>query len=103
MGWLSRLGALPMLCACVLVCLCVHVLVCLYACMHPLVCACALHFCISIFINPVLYIIYLHRIQYSKKMGFRTVAVSKGSAKKQLVHDLGADVYIDTTTQVSNK
>jgi D-arabinose 1-dehydrogenase-like Zn-dependent alcohol dehydrogenase len=34
-------------------------------------------------------------IQFSRKMGFRTAALSSGSAKKDLALQLGADYYID--------
>lgn len=35
-------------------------------------------------------------LQYANKMGFRTVALSRGSDKEQLATALGAHVYIDT-------
>lgn len=35
-------------------------------------------------------------IQYAAKMGFRTVALSRGPDKKELALELGADEYIDT-------
>jgi D-arabinose 1-dehydrogenase-like Zn-dependent alcohol dehydrogenase len=35
-------------------------------------------------------------IQYARKLGFRTVALSRGSDKKKLAHELGAHEYIDT-------
>jgi propanol-preferring alcohol dehydrogenase len=35
-------------------------------------------------------------IQYSARMGFRTVAVSSGSDKEALARELGAHVYLDT-------
>ena len=35
-------------------------------------------------------------VQYAKKMGFKTVAISRGAAKKELAERLGAQVYIDT-------
>ena len=35
-------------------------------------------------------------IQYSRHMGFRTVAIGRGSDKEKLAKDLGAHVYIDT-------
>lgn len=38
-------------------------------------------------------------LQFAIKMGFKTVVISRGTAKKQLASDLGAHVYIDTTTQ----
>ncbi len=34
-------------------------------------------------------------IQYSRKMGFRTVALSSGGAKREFAHQLGATDYID--------
>ncbi len=34
-------------------------------------------------------------VQYADKMGFRTVAISRGEEKRALAHDLGADDYID--------
>jgi len=35
-------------------------------------------------------------IQYARKMGYRVVALSRGSAKKDFAHQLGATDYIDT-------
>jgi len=35
-------------------------------------------------------------IQFARQMGFRTVAIGKGSDKEKLAKDLGAHVYIDT-------
>lgn len=35
-------------------------------------------------------------IQYAKKMGFKTVAISRGGEKRELAEKLGAQVYIDT-------
>src|SRR5258705_1867086 len=35
-------------------------------------------------------------IQYARHMGFRTVAIGRGSDKEKLAKDLGAHVYIDT-------
>src|SRR4029079_648436 len=35
-------------------------------------------------------------IQYARHMGFRTVAIGRGSDKEKLAIDLGAHVYIDT-------
>ena len=32
-------------------------------------------------------------------MGFRTVAIGRGTDKKKLVHDLGAHLYIDTAVE----
>ncbi|NIP44741.1 MAG: alcohol dehydrogenase catalytic domain-containing protein [candidate division Zixibacteria bacterium] len=37
-------------------------------------------------------------IQYAKKMGFKTVAISHGKEKEELAKKLGADVYIDSTS-----
>ena len=37
-------------------------------------------------------------IQYSQKLGFKTVALSRGTAKKDLSLKLGAHAYIDTST-----
>ncbi|HEX2572419.1 MAG TPA: alcohol dehydrogenase [Polyangia bacterium] len=37
-------------------------------------------------------------IQYAAKMGFRTVAVSRGSDKEALARQLGAHEYVDTQT-----
>ncbi|KAK0110971.1 hypothetical protein ONS95_001352 [Cadophora gregata] len=37
-------------------------------------------------------------IQYSKAMGFRTIAIDAGKEKEQYCLDLGAEVYIDVTT-----
>ncbi len=37
-------------------------------------------------------------IQYARYMGFRTVAVSRGTDKEELARHLGADDYIDTAT-----
>jgi D-arabinose 1-dehydrogenase-like Zn-dependent alcohol dehydrogenase len=34
-------------------------------------------------------------LQFCQKMGFQTVALSSGSSKKDLAHQLGADVYVD--------
>lgn len=38
-------------------------------------------------------------VQYSKAMGYRTVAVSSSGSKKELSLRLGADVYIDESSQ----
>jgi len=38
-------------------------------------------------------------IQYSKKMGYYTVAISTSADKKELAHKLGADLYIDTSKE----
>ena len=35
-------------------------------------------------------------IQFAKKLGFRTVAISRGKDKQELAYKLGAHVYIDT-------
>src|SRR6266853_3456664 len=35
-------------------------------------------------------------VQFARQMGFRTVAIGKGSDKEKLAKDLGAHVYIDT-------
>ena len=35
-------------------------------------------------------------IQYANKFGCKVVALSRGTAKKELAHDLGADTFIDT-------
>ena len=37
-------------------------------------------------------------IQFARAMGFYTIALSSGAAKEQLALDLGAHVYIDTST-----
>ncbi|KZS98663.1 GroES-like protein [Sistotremastrum niveocremeum HHB9708] len=36
-------------------------------------------------------------IQYSRKMGYRTVALSTSSAKEKLAKDLGAHIYLDSS------
>ena len=36
-------------------------------------------------------------IQFAAKLGFRTVAIARGSEKEQLARELGADEYIDST------
>src|SRR6185295_12004402 len=38
-------------------------------------------------------------VQFSRRLGFRTVAVGRGSEKGKLAEDLGAHLYIDTTTE----
>jgi D-arabinose 1-dehydrogenase-like Zn-dependent alcohol dehydrogenase len=38
-------------------------------------------------------------VQYAKKSGFKTVAISNGSGKEQLAREFGADVYIDASTE----
>lgn len=35
-------------------------------------------------------------IQYAARMGFRTIAISRGADKAQLAHELGAHEYVDT-------
>ncbi len=35
-------------------------------------------------------------VQYSQRMGFLTVALSRGNEKKELAYELGAQVFIDT-------
>lgn len=42
-------------------------------------------------------------IQYAAKLGCRTVALSRGSEKEKLAHQLGADVYIDTSKKDAAK
>ncbi len=37
-------------------------------------------------------------VQYAAKMGFRTIAISRGADKAQLARELGAHDYIDTQT-----
>jgi D-arabinose 1-dehydrogenase-like Zn-dependent alcohol dehydrogenase len=37
-------------------------------------------------------------LQYAVKMGFKTVILSRGTAKELLAYQLGAHTYIDTTT-----
>ncbi len=38
-------------------------------------------------------------VQFARHMGFRTVAIGRGSDKEKLAKDLGAHVYIDTATE----
>jgi D-arabinose 1-dehydrogenase-like Zn-dependent alcohol dehydrogenase len=38
-------------------------------------------------------------VQYAAKMGFLTVGIARGKDKEKFAHDLGADVYIDSTSQ----
>lgn len=38
-------------------------------------------------------------VQYANRMGFRTVALSRGTDKRDLAMELGADVYIDTDAE----
>jgi D-arabinose 1-dehydrogenase-like Zn-dependent alcohol dehydrogenase len=40
-------------------------------------------------------------IQYANKLGFRTVAVSRGADKEALARELGAHDYVDTTKQTA--
>lgn len=35
-------------------------------------------------------------IQFARKLGFKTVALSRGNDKKELAYKLGADIYLDT-------
>lgn len=42
-------------------------------------------------------------IQYAKNMGFKTVAISRGSDKKELAEKLGAKVFIATEEQDATK
>src|ERR1700738_4264407 len=35
-------------------------------------------------------------VQFARHMGFRTVAIGRGSDKEKLAKDLGAHIYIDT-------
>ncbi len=37
-------------------------------------------------------------VQYAAKLGFRTVAIARGSDKASFAHELGAQAYIDSTT-----
>ncbi len=37
-------------------------------------------------------------VQYADKMGFKTVAISRGKDKEELAKKLGADIYIDSAT-----
>ncbi len=37
-------------------------------------------------------------VQYANRLGFHTVALSRGADKAELAHRLGADLYIDTDT-----
>ena len=38
-------------------------------------------------------------VQYARKMGFRTVALSRGEAKRDFAKELGAHEYIDTEAE----
>jgi D-arabinose 1-dehydrogenase-like Zn-dependent alcohol dehydrogenase len=38
-------------------------------------------------------------LQYSRKLGYRTVALSSSSAKKDFAHELGATDYIDASSE----
>ncbi len=40
-------------------------------------------------------------VQYAARMGFRTVAISRGADKAALAHELGAHEYVDTNTQAA--
>ena len=40
-------------------------------------------------------------IQYAARMGFRTVAISRGADKEALARELGAHAYIDTQSQTA--
>jgi alcohol dehydrogenase, propanol-preferring len=42
-------------------------------------------------------------IQYAHKMGYRTVAISRGADKKDLAEKLGAQVYIDAANESVSK
>lgn len=42
-------------------------------------------------------------VQYAAKSGYRTIAIARGQDKAPLAKQLGADVYIDTTTQDAAK
>jgi len=42
-------------------------------------------------------------VQYAAAMGFRTVAISSGAAKKDLAIQLGAHIYLDTSKDDVNK
>lgn len=38
-------------------------------------------------------------VQFAAAMGYRTVAIARGTDRAQMAHQLGADHYIDSTTQ----
>lgn len=38
-------------------------------------------------------------IQFARQMGFKTVAISKGEDKEKLANELGAHIYIDTSSE----
>ena len=38
-------------------------------------------------------------VQYAKAMGFRTVAISSSAAKKDIALTLGADIFLDSSSQ----
>lgn len=38
-------------------------------------------------------------VQFAARMGFRTVAISRGADKREFAHKLGASAYIDTNTE----
>jgi 2-desacetyl-2-hydroxyethyl bacteriochlorophyllide A dehydrogenase len=40
-------------------------------------------------------------VQYAARMGFRTIAVSRGADKRELAHQLGAHEYVDTEKVVA--
>jgi alcohol dehydrogenase, propanol-preferring len=42
-------------------------------------------------------------IQYSSRLGFQTIALSRGREKEALAHKLGAHVYIDTESSDASK
>lgn len=37
-------------------------------------------------------------VQYASRLGFKTVAIARGADKEKIAHQLGAQVYIDSTT-----
>jgi propanol-preferring alcohol dehydrogenase len=41
-------------------------------------------------------------IQYAARMGFRTIAISRGADKEQLARELGAHAYIDTQVETAS-
>jgi 2-desacetyl-2-hydroxyethyl bacteriochlorophyllide A dehydrogenase len=42
-------------------------------------------------------------VQYAKKMGFKTIAISRGVAKRELAEKLGAQIFIDTASADATK
>jgi D-arabinose 1-dehydrogenase-like Zn-dependent alcohol dehydrogenase len=42
-------------------------------------------------------------LQYARKLGFRTVALSRGGDKKALAEELGAHIYIDTEKEKASE